>query len=116
MAHDDLLEDLGAEIVRRFGDAVRVERHEDMLLVHGVRCGGVVGISVDDASRPSFGVSYPGFDHDASSWRELRERTATGVLLVGVLSIVRDVAREGAVLPEFAHEALRRSARRTPHA
>lgn len=73
-----------------------------------------VGVTVCDAERPSFNVSYPGFGPDAASWRELREQSAEGVLLPGVLSIVEAIRQDGAVLPEFPRPGLRGRPARSP--
>ena len=96
------------EIECRYGAEVRGEVHSDSLVLCFERSGAVVGVTVDDASRPSFSVSYPAFDEGAASWRELRERTAKGVLREGVMSLVRAVERDGAALPELANPRLRR--------
>ena len=108
-----MLAEVLAEIRAVCGYAVRGEIQGDTLVLVFSNSEATVGVTVDDDSLPSFSVTYPGFDHDAISWRELKELSGRAVLLAGVLWIVRAVARDGAVLPEFPNAALRRRARRT---
>jgi len=114
MQREEVLADLLSEITRRFGGSVTGRIREDALLLVCEANGGAIGVSVDDASRPSFSVSYPGFGPEAASWRDQREFVARNVLLPGLLWIVRAVEDDGAVLPEFPKPGLRRSAKRTP--
>jgi len=107
----DLLDDVGIEFARRFGDSVRMERAGDVL---SITCenGASVGVSIDDPNVPSFAISYPCFDADAMSWRDVRDRVSRGVLLVAVLGLAAAVEQHGAVLPEFPTSSLRKSIRR----
>lgn len=108
-----MLAEVLAEIRAVCGDSVCGEIQGDTLVLVFSDSEATVGVTVDDASLPSFSVTYPGFDHDAISWREMKERSGRAVRLAGLLWIVRAVARDGAVLPEFPNAALRRRARRT---
>lgn len=114
MQREGILTDVLSEITRRLGGTVTGEVHADALVFVCVASGAAVGVTVDDATRPSFCVSYPGFRPEDASWGDLREVVAQNVLLPGVLWIVRAVERDGAVLPEFPRPGLRRSAKRTP--
>jgi hypothetical protein len=114
MEREEVLAEAQSEIIRCFGRSVRCQIHADMLVLHCEASGADIAITVDDPSRPSFCVSYPGFDPEASSWRDVQERAARNVLLQALLWIVRAVEKDGAVLPEFPKPGLRKSARRVP--
>jgi hypothetical protein len=103
------------EVARHFGDSVRCRLEGSTLILACQRNGAVVGVTVDDPGRPSFGITYPAFDTDAVSWKDLREYAAGNVLLVAVLGILRTVEKDGAVLPEFPRPGLRRRAKRPDH-
>ncbi len=107
-----MLAEVLAEIKAACGDSVRGEIQGESLVLVFSNSEATVGVTVDDKSLPSFSVTYPWLRHDAASWRELKDLTGRGVLLAGVLWIVRAVERDGAVLPEFPNAALRRRARR----
>jgi hypothetical protein len=111
-----VLAELQMEIARRFGDLVRSRLEGPTLVLVCQGNGATIGVTVDDPIRPTFGMTYPAFDADAVSWKELREYSARGVLLVAVLGILRVVEKDGAVLPEFSRPSLRRRTRRAPPA
>lgn len=71
-----------------------------------------VTIAVDDPERPSIVVCYPGFDANAQSWKEVREVVSRGVLVDGVVGIVKAFVKDGAVLPELPNARLRRTPKR----
>jgi len=100
------------EVGRRFGPSVRCAFEGETLVLVCERNGATMGVTVDDPIRPSFGITYPAFDPDAVSWKDLREHAARNVLLVGVLGILRAVEKDGAVLPEIPNPGLRRRAGR----
>jgi len=103
------------EVGRRFGTAVRCAFEGETLVLVCERNGAKMGVTVADPIRPTFGITYPAFDPDAVSWKDLREHAARNVLLVAVLAILRAVEKDGAVLPEFPNPGLRRRARRAGH-
>jgi len=109
---DDALALVAEEFSRRFGKAVQLRREGTALLVQCGKPDASVCISVDDPDRPSFAISYPAFDSDARSWRDLHQQNSTGVLLEGLLWITDRVLRDGAVLPEFPNASLRRRSNR----
>jgi hypothetical protein len=106
------LADAESEIVQRFGSSVRCHVEGPTLVVVCQENGATVGVTVDDPLRPSFGITYPAFDDDAVSWKDLREYSARNVLLVAVLGIFGAVEKDGAVLPEFPKPGLRKRAQR----
>lgn len=98
------------ELLRSFGRSIQVveERHS-LRISAGTDADVDVSVAVDDPSRPSFIVCYPGFDSNAESWKELREIVSKAVLIEGVVGIVNAYVKAGAVLPEFPSPRLRRN-------
>jgi len=99
------------ELRRRFGSSLQM-RTEGAVLIVDAGNGASVHVTLDDADRPSFILSYPCFGSDAHSHRDVEDRTARGVLLPAIVGIVDAVLTHGAVLPEFPSAALRRSLQR----
>src|SRR5688572_25631602 len=110
MAESDLAA-VEHELRRRFGSSLQIRTAGSVLIVHTGN-DATVHVTLDDASRPSFILSYPCFGIDAHSHRDVEDRTAHGVLLQAIVGIVEAVLTHGAVLPEFPSAALRRSLKR----
>jgi len=109
--HDSGLATVEHELRRGFGSSLQM-RTEGLTLIIDASDEASVHVTLDDASRPSFVLSYPCFGSDAHSQRDIEDRTAHGVLLPAIVGIVDAVLTHGAVLPEFPSAALRRSVKR----
>jgi hypothetical protein len=105
---DEVLVSLAQDLDRRLGSSIQVLRQGKALLIQRENDDNSVCVSVANSARPSFNISYPKFDSDAQSWRDLQQAEATEVLSVAVVALVRSFAKDGAVLPEFPSAALRR--------
>lgn len=86
------------ELRRRFGSSLAMHTEGPTLIID-VGSDATVHVNVDDASQPSFVLTYPCFGSDAHSQRDVEDRTARGVLLQAIVGIVGAVLEHGAVLP-----------------
>lgn len=99
------------ELRRRFGASIQLEQVGSTPVI-GAGEDAILHVTLDDADKPSFILSYPCFGSDAHSHRDVEDRTVHGVLLQAIVGIVGAVLTHGAVLPEFPSAALRRSLKR----
>lgn len=100
-----------AHLLQLFGGTIQI-RQDSQCLIISTDSDRNVRVDIDDPGRPSFVVSYPALPSDAASWKDLREVVAKGVLIQGVEWLVKGFVENGAVLPEFPSETLRRSLKR----
>jgi hypothetical protein len=67
----------------------------------GAKDGAVMGLRVQDPSRPAFIVSYPKLVVARNGEHHVQDVTAENVLVEGVEWVARALATDGVVRPEF---------------
>ena len=97
----ELLLQIRASVDGRTELVVLEESDSSLTLRVGRNESAVLGLTVDDAARPSFVASYPKLTVKRDGRSDVRAVRVEGVVAAGVEWIVRQLAEHGVVKPEF---------------